>query len=457
MRLRATRTAVALAIAAGALASCRPGERLAGSAPTPTAPSAPRPAANVPAAAGAASNPRPSSAAALPNTLPDVRIGISLDTSVVRISAPVEYDIRAVNGKALAHATMRDTLRITSDADGRITARAGSRTIVDAAPAPLRIVPMDLPFVTIDGRMYRGEVLLVTPHGGRVTAINVTDMESYLLGVVPREMGKRPATEIEALKAQAVAARTYAIGNMGGHSDQGFDFYATVLDQVYGGTADEDSVVTRAVMETRGQIITYDGKPILAYYASTCGGTTAAIEESWPSRAPLPYLRSRSDRVPGTDDDYYCKSSSRFTWKTEWTRAQLLAVLSTTLRAHTRGAVKSVRSIDDVAIVSKGPSGRATVDLTADGRTYRLRADSVRWVMRPTPTGGILNSSRLYAVDASKDTDGHVDHLAIEGGGWGHAIGMCQVGAMARARAGQSFREILGAYYTGVSIESLYR
>jgi stage II sporulation protein D len=389
--------------------------------------------------------------------MPNVRIGISLDTAVVRIGAPVEYDIRSVSGKVLAHATARDTLRITADADGRITARAGGRTVIDAAAAPLRVVPMDLPFVNIDGHTYRGEVLLLTPHASRITAINVTDMESYLLGVVPREMGKRPATEIEALKAQAVAARSYAIGNMGGHSDQGFDFYPTVLDQVYGGTADEDSIVTRAVLETRGQIITYDGRPILAYYASTCGGTTASIEESWPSRAPLPYLRSRSDRIPGTDDDYYCRTSSRFAWKTEWTRAQLLDVLATTLRAHTRGAVTGVRTVDDLSIVSRGPSGRATVDLTADGKTYRLRADSVRWVLRPTPTGGILNSSRLYAIDAAKAADGHIDHVTVEGGGWGHAIGMCQVGAMARARAGQSFREILGAYYTGVTIQSLYR
>jgi stage II sporulation protein D len=309
--------------------------------------------------------------------------------------------------------------------------------------------------VTIDGRRYRGEVLLIATTAGRLTAINVVDMESYLLGVVPREMGKRPANEIEALKAQAVAARTYAIGNLGGRNNLGFDFYATILDQVYGGVADEDSIVSRAVRETSGQIISYRGTPILAYYASTCGGTTAAIEESWPSRQPLAYLRSRSDRVPGTDDDYYCKTSSRFNWKTEWTRQQLLDVLATTLRAHTKGAVTSVRAVNNLRVMQRGPSGRTDVELTADGRAYTLRADSVRWVLRPTPTGGILNSSRIYNIVAQREDDA-VSHLTIDGGGWGHAIGMCQVGAMARARAGQTSTEILKAYYTDVTIEKLY-
>ncbi len=428
-------------------AGCTPGERL--DAPTPTrAPGAPA-GVPMPTAPGA-----PAGAPALPRIEPDVRVGITIDSARTTIGAPVEFDVQSVDGRVLASAAAGQTWQFQMTG-GRITAKAGERNVLDA-PAPVRIVPRDIPFVTIDGRTYRGEVLLITTRTGRLTAINVVDMEAYLLGVVPREMGKRPATEIEALKAQAVAARTYAIGNMGGRNDIGFDFYATVQDQVYGGTADEDSIVSRAVRETRGQIISHKGRPIFAYYASTCGGTTAAIEESWPARAPLAYLRSRSDRVPGTEDDYYCRTSNRFNWKTEWTRQQLLDVLATTLRAHTKGNVTSVRAVNDVRLTSRGPSGRATLDLVADGRTYTLRADSLRWVLRPTPTGGILNSSKLNNIIASNAADGSIDHLTIEGGGWGHAIGMCQVGAMARARAGQSSTEILKAYYTDVTIDRLY-
>jgi stage II sporulation protein D len=87
---------------------------------------------------------------------------------------------------------------------------------------------------------------------------------------------------------------------------------------------------------------------------------------------------------------------------------------------------------------------------------HTLRADSVRWVLRPQPTGGILNSSRIAAVEARKGDDGAVEELEIRGGGWGHAIGMCQVGAMGRARAGQTHEQILKAYYTDVELQRLY-
>src|SRR5690606_1517060 len=131
------------------------------------------------------------------------------------------------------------------------------------------------------------------------------------------------------------------------------------------------------------------------------------------------------------------------------------AVLGETLRAHTRGAVTSVQRIDDVRLTDRNASERVTVQLTADGREYTLRQDSLRWVLRPQPGPAILNSSRLFAVEAQKDAGG-VSELEIRGGGWGHGIGMCQFGAMGRARAGQSYGEILRAYYTGVELRRLY-
>jgi stage II sporulation protein D len=86
---------------------------------------------------------------------------------------------------------------------------------------------------------------------------------------------------------------------------------------------------------------------------------------------------------------------------------------------------------------------------------YTLRADSIRWILRPEPGPAILNSSRLTAVEASRDANG-VSELEIRGGGWGHAIGMCQVGAINRARAGQTHEQILRTYYTGAVLQRLY-
>src|SRR5690606_24745040 len=126
-------------------------------------------------------------------------------------------------------------------------------------------------------------------------------MENYLLGVVPFEIGRVGPDLVEASKAQAVAARTYAIRYLGRRDSLGFDVFATVEDQVYGGAEGEHEPVSVAVRETAGQILTYGREPIEAFYHSTCGGVTAAIEEVW-DEPPRPYLRSVIDVNPVTGE-----------------------------------------------------------------------------------------------------------------------------------------------------------
>lgn len=416
--------------------ACRPGEQLGTTVPDARRPSTP--GTDLPRGAA-----------------PTVRVGIALDTPTVTVGAPGPFELRSLTGGVLARGSAGDRWQLTRTAGSRVRVVHGGRSLGEFE-LPVRLTTRDQDFVQIDERRYRGTALINARGQDRLTAINVVDIELYLLGVVPREMGRRPASEIEALKAQAIAARTYAIGNLGGRENLGFDYYATIMDQVYGGVVDEDTIVSRAVTETRGEILTYEGRPIFAYYSSTCGGHTADVEESWPSRGiSYPYLRGVSDRIPGTDD-YYCSSSSRFRWRTEWTREQLLEVLGQTLAAHTRGAVTGVQKVNDVKLIKRGEAAqRAAVEITADGRSYTLRADSMRWVLRPTPGPALLNSSMLFTLGATHE-GGEVQHLAVEGAGWGHAIGMCQVGAMGRARAGHSYRDILLAYYTGTRLERLY-
>jgi stage II sporulation protein D len=427
-RDRACRVALRLGIAvACALAACRPGEL-----PPPGRPTVP---------------------AGLPSAEPTLRVGIVVDSASVTVSATRDFEIRAAD-RVLARSPAARTWSFRADDAGRIEARSETGESTGWERSPLRVITDARSMIRIGEREYRGEALVRAVEGRRVTAINIVQLEEYLLGVVPREMGRRPASEIEALKAQAVAARTYAIGSLGSREAHGFDVYATVQDQVYGGVLDEDTIVTRAVRETSGEILTHAGAPILAYYSSTCGGSTANIEDSWPWRAPLPYLRAVSDRVPGTDQ-HYCDTSSRFRWSTRWTRAELLAVLAQTLPLHTRDVVSRADRVDTVELVGVNASERATVHLRVDGRSHTLRADSLRWVLRPQPGAAILNSSRLYSI-VPETRDGEVQALEIDGGGWGHAIGMCQVGAMGRARAGQRYAEILRTYYTGAQLTRLY-
>jgi stage II sporulation protein D len=140
--------------------------------------------------------------------------------------------------------------------------------------------------VKLNGKAYRGKIEVFVNARGSLTVVNVVPIEDYLLGVVPRELG---LPSLEAQKAQAVAARTYAIANANGFATQGFDLLPTVWSQVYGGVSAETAMGTQAVTQTRGIVATYDGKPINALYTSTCGGRTEDSENIFEFKEP--YLR----------------------------------------------------------------------------------------------------------------------------------------------------------------------
>jgi stage II sporulation protein D len=141
----------------------------------------------------------------------------------------------------------------------------------------------------VNGTQYRGIVEVRCGAGG-MTAVNVVNIEDYLRGVVPYEMSPANFPEIEALKAQAVAARTYALHNMGQFESRGYDLCATAASQVYRGKEGEHPLTDRAVSETRHVIVVHGGKPINALFTSTCGGHTEDVENVFNGRA-VPYLR----------------------------------------------------------------------------------------------------------------------------------------------------------------------
>ena len=140
--------------------------------------------------------------------------------------------------------------------------------------------------VRLNGKAYRGKLEVFVNSRGSLTVVNVVPLEDYLLGVVPSELS---LPQLEAQKAQAVAARTYAIANQDTYGNKGFDMVPTVYSQVYKGVSIETAMGTRAVRETRGIVATYQGKPIMAYFTSTCGGRTENSENIFDHGEP--YLR----------------------------------------------------------------------------------------------------------------------------------------------------------------------
>jgi len=140
--------------------------------------------------------------------------------------------------------------------------------------------------VKLNGKSYRGKIEVFVNSKGTLTVVNVVPLEEYLLGVVPSELS---LPQLEAQKAQAVAARTYAIANVNGYATQGFDMLPTIRSQVYKGVSAETGMGTQAVMQTKGIVATYKGKPINALYTSTCGGRTENSENIFEFNEP--YLR----------------------------------------------------------------------------------------------------------------------------------------------------------------------
>jgi stage II sporulation protein D len=302
----------------------------------------------------------------------------------------------------------------------------------------------------VDARGYHGTLEVLRDRTG-LTVVNRVRLESYILGVVSAEMGRRSSADQQALRAQAVVSRTYALRNRRRWAAQGFDLYASVADQVYGGIGTETPEAMEAVGETKGQILTFGGVPIDAFFYSTCGGRTAEGTEVFRG-ADRPYLRSVAD--VGDDGVPYCSISPRFRWHEEWSGELLRATLARTLPLALGIPSGAVQTVSDVRVAYRTGSGRVgQLAIRLPQSEVVVDGPLVRQVLRPG-SGDLLRSS-AFTLNVTR-AEGRVVRLVADGQGAGHGVGFCQWGAVGRSRAGQDYRRILAAYYPGVSLERLY-
>jgi len=323
---------------------------------------------------------------------------------------------------------------------------------------------------------YRGEFLVIcAPIGAGLTLVNNVDLESYLKGVVPWEIGRHPEERLAALQAQAVAARTYTVSHWGARRSRGFDVFASVMDQVYKGSADEDPVCNQAVDSTTGLVLKDGGQEIEAYYSACCGGTASNIHEVW-ARAPRSYLKQTADG-PDRHGQSYCADSRYFHWRESWTSGQLTEILQETLpafldwiaespaRTKWSGPVFSPRDgtsdsrrpgkLWNLEILSRTTSGRvADLAVSTDAGVYHVRGDRTRWVLRPAGGNPFILRSAMFDLELERDGT-QLQRVAVRGRGFGHGIGLCQTGALVRADQGQTYDEILAHYYPGAVLTRL--
>jgi stage II sporulation protein D len=312
-------------------------------------------------------------------------------------------------------------------------------------------------FAIANGRRYRGRIHVVAGRGARggggggLTLVNRLGVESYVAGVVGPEIGARRPNEEAAVLAQAVVSRSFALRNRGRWESLGFDAYADVRDQVYNGVAAETPQVWAAVRRTAGQVLRYRGEIIDAYFHSTCGFSTAGVEEAFTTARARPYLRPVSDANGG---HYYCDISPRFRWHEEWDGQKLRAIFSRTLPAVMPLGGDGLQRITDVEVSRTTRSGRvAELRIVFERGDVRISGGDVRAVLRPE-ADRILGST-AFQLTVTKD-GGQVSRLVAAGGGWGHGVGMCQWGAVGRARAGQDYRRILSTYFPGTTLDRIY-
>ena len=296
-------------------------------------------------------------------------------------------------------------------------------TGVGRVETPVRLVPAAGARLHVAIRPYRGVLEVRRTPAGRITIVNELDLEQYLYGVLKMEVD--PRWPSDALKAQAVAARTLALYSLNRFSAEGYDVRATTDSQVYGGIIAEDPRTTAAVEATRGQVLSYEGRPIFAAYHSDSGGHTEASELVWGGR--YAYLRAVTDP---------------YTPAQPWTLRMDLAAFEERLRR----AGRAVAGVTVVDVTDVTPSGRAgSVRITSALGAMTLRGTELRTILGPEAL-----KSTLFFVRVLPD-----EQPAIEftGRGSGHGVGMSQWGARGQALLGRSYLEILRYYYSGVSLE----
>jgi len=313
---------------------------------------------------------------------------------------------------------------------------------------PLLARPMNGALLSVGGAPYRGDLALYASDTG-VLIVNVVKIDDYLRGVVPLEIGTRSDADSAAVQAQAVTARSYAYVHLTAEPSRVFDVTAGVLDQVYGGVAAETPVASEAVESTRTFVLRFAGRVVNAPYHSTCGGSTATASEIWRSNDE-PYLQRVSDRIPGSDR-FYCDLSPRFRWTKSLEGSTLNAALAQYLATYTSVPGRNPGIARDVTVGSRTPSGRiGTITITTDRGNFVVRGNDTRFVLR-APGGELLNST-YFSVETTPASNGTLARLTLHGMGYGHGVGMCQWGAIGRARAGQDYRTILRTYYPGTTV-----
>ena len=402
-----------------------------------------------------------------------MRIGLNVNRSLVSVKAGGEFTIaNAQSGEVLYSGIGREQIWVRQDSDGALVIFDENDRILLSSPAALvyrlnsnydtSIVVGIVGGAPGTNRTYRGDLEFI-PEASGFTVVNIVAMEDYLLGVVPAEL---PATwPMEALQAQAIIARSYAIAYRGRFAARGFDIWGDPRSQAYGGVGIEHPRSTAAVNATTGIILVGEsGQPLAAFYSANHGGHSEYSRVMWgadaymqavqdimlpPRPSPLPpdalfrWLRDFPETYSNIPGFFFANTYRWERWITpEEIRRRLI------LDGRVR---QDPGEIHRIVSRGRGISGRI-VELEIQGSkgNVHVRSDAVWFTM-----GGLRSS--LFTIRSKQEPDDSIRYFVFQGAGYGHGIGMDQHAAAGKASRGFTAEEILLHFFPRASLQQLTR
>lgn len=350
--------------------------------------------------------------------------------------------VRGAGGEAWRVEQRGGLLRVAGDGDDATPWRGG----------PFVARPTASGFVQYNGKRYRGELWFSATESG-VQVVNRLPVEDYLRGVVPLELGTRQLGDRPALEAQAIAARSYSYVRVPAEGApipaSGWHMVASTTNQVYGGVDVEHPLVNQAIDATTGLVLRYAGRTVDAPYYSACGGRTATPRDAWRDAREEPYLVSVTDIDLATGRPF-CDINPRNHWVEEIGAQQLSEAVRRAIEVLGSHQPQST-VVRELQVAERTASDRVgALVFRTDRGDVTIRARDVRHVLRD-PRGAIL-SSTYFSVEREARSGGRLTGVTLRGNGNGHGVGMCQWGAIGRARAGHDARTILRHYYPGTTV-----
>jgi len=354
--------------------------------------------------------------------VPDsIRVVVADDMPTLELSVRGRFRVVTVETRELLQEVKKSVfpIKVSSDAYG---INLGKDYFKIHA---IEIMPEREPAISIGKRLYRGSLLIMRTKEGSLRAINIVGLDDYLKGVLYHEISHR--WPMESIKAQAIASRTFALYQAQQNRTKDYYLKADISSQVYGGVYGERYRTNKAVDQPRGEVLTYRGKLLPAFFHATCGGKTENAARLWNvNLRPL-----KGTKCP------FCKHSPHFYWSRSISVSDIIERLK-----------KNGYEVSDIISIDTGrrdPSGRL-IDLTLVGKKDSVEISAKHF-------RHFVGSDAIRSADFVVSVKGGIANFS--GKGWGHGVGLCQWGAFTMGREGEAAEEILRHYYPGSKLVKL--